>query len=156
MQKNAWAGLAPASLAVALGVRCPFRMKKVLRWIGIIIATPFVLFVGLYIFTLVVQLWPEPINSTFKAACGYDLPESYTISDRRHSYSNWMHGVWYTDHGKIHIDPSIAGSVLGALKNNDLYTSKGTSFEMFVVGKKLATCSVSIKSGVLEYGLVLW
>jgi hypothetical protein len=131
-------------------------MKKLLRWIGIILAAPFVLFIGLYIFTLIVQLWPEPIFKTFNSACGYELPIKHSISDRSHSYSNWIHGVWYTDHGKVHIDPTEALAILESLESNEEYSSKGTSFESFIVGESLATCSVSAKSGIVEYGLVLW
>jgi len=130
-------------------------MKKIFRWIGLLIAVPFILFFGVYVFTLIVQLWPEPIAETFKSACDSELGSEYTVSDRRHSYSNWMHGVWYTDHGKVKLTLNEASLVVQRLNSNSLYEHKDNGYEKDIVGKVLANCSANLNTGIIEFGLVL-
>lgn len=107
-------------------------------------------------FTLIVQLWPEPIEETFRSVCDFELPENVVVTNRSHSYSNWRHGVWYTDHGTVTINPIVAKDIDEKLRGNSKYKSKGNTFEKFIVGEILATCSASSTSGVIEYDLVLW
>jgi hypothetical protein len=139
-------------LLKALGV----RINKMLRWGGLLFAAPFILLFGLYIFGLIVQLWPEPITDTFRMACNYDLTGKYSVSDRDHSYSNWMHGVWYADRGTVKLSLKQAEDVLSGLMDSGAYVQKGDDYEKFEAGKILANCTVDLGSGDVKYNLVLW
>ncbi|MGY0627426.1 MAG: hypothetical protein ACW7DS_17080, partial [Paraglaciecola chathamensis] len=102
------------------------------------------------------QLWPEPLAETIKSACNFDLPESFVINERSHSYSNWMHGVWYTENGTLTIEPSEATSMIVALNHDPEYILENAAFEKFVIGRVQTTCSVNESSGVINYDLALW
>lgn len=132
-------------------------MKKILKWIGYILAAPFIIFIPLYIYTLIVQLWPEKIEATLQNACGVTLDSSYEIIERNHSYSNLaIQGVWYFDTGKIKVTPSFAEKALSDLNKNPEFTLKNGYFDKFTVGKVHGNCSINQAKSEISFTLFLW
>jgi hypothetical protein len=131
-------------------------LKKILKWIGYILAAPFIIFIPLYIYTLIVQLWPEKIEATLQNACGVKLDSSYEIIERNHSYSNAIHGVWYSETGKLKVSPSFAEKALSKLNKNPEFTLKNGYFDKFTASKVHGNCSINQAKSEISYTLILW
>lgn len=131
-------------------------MSRILKWILLAISAPIALLIMLYGVTLISQIWPEPISETFESACQYQLEQSVKVKNRKHSYSNYMRGVWYTDHGELFLSKDIVKNIYDFLSASPDYSVEEGAFKKHIVGKVLASCSIDLNSGRVKYGLVLW